>query len=146
LAGFYTSPDGLTAEDLRGYLFDVLPASYVPARLYQISALPLTANGKVDKKNLVQRALDEVPRQVAAADRPATPTEVRIAEAWSVALDVPVDRIGRGDRFFTLGGTSLAALRLVAALEGLVPLEEVVADPELRELAAAADARVDGGS
>lgn len=146
LAAFYTSPDGPTADELRAYLLEVLPAGYVPARLYELGALPLTANGKVDKKSLIRRALDELPRQAAAADRPATPTEARIAEAWAAALDVPVDRIGRKDRFFALGGTSLGALRMVAALEALVRLDQVIADPELGELAAAADARPGGGS
>jgi amino acid adenylation domain-containing protein len=143
LVAFYTTNSSLTADELRAHLADTLPAGYVPSRLHEIAALPLTANGKVDKKTLIRRAADELPQLVAAVDQPATPTERRIAEGWAQILDLPADRIGRGDRFFALGASSLGALRLVAVLDGLVTLADVLTDPPLAELAAEADRRPD---
>jgi hypothetical protein len=141
LVAFYTTGDGLTPEQLRTRLTEVLPAGYVPGRLYEIAALPLTANGKVDKRALIQRAADELAQHAPAADPPATPTEERVAEVWATVLDLPLTRISRTDDFFTLGGSSLRMLRMVAALDGLVTLADVIADPVLSALAAAADQR-----
>ena len=56
LAGFYTSPDRLPADELRGWIGRSLPAGAVPARLYQVDALPLTGNGKVDRRRLTEQA------------------------------------------------------------------------------------------
>lgn len=137
LVAYFTAPAGLAPADLHAHLARVLPASSVPARLEPLAALPLTANGKVDKKALVARAA--VPEATAAAGpRPLTGTEARIAAAWARALDRPVDSIGRDDSFFDLGGSSLAALRMVVSLDGLVSLADLLAAPVLRDLAAAA--------
>ncbi len=136
LVAFYTSAEELPADDVRDHLTIALPGGYVPKRIYQIAVMPLTANGKVDKKALISRALDEMPRQVTAVDLPVTPEERLLAETWAAVLDLPVDRIGRHDHFFELGGSSLAALRMVAALDGLVRLDEMISDPVLSALAA----------
>jgi len=135
LVGFYVDgggDGGLTPDALREHLARVLPAGYVPGRLCRLDALPLTPNGKVDKRALINRAAE-----AAADDPPATAAERRIAQAWAKVLGTPQDRIGRGDRFFVLGGSSLGALRMVAALEGTVALADVLRDPTLAELAVA---------
>src|SRR5262249_19046407 len=75
---------------------------------------------------------------------PATDTERRLATAWAEALNILVGRIGRDHDFFKLGGTSLAAVRLVMSLDRRVSLREVVANPVLRDLAAVIDARSPG--
>jgi len=137
LVGFYTGRADLAPGALASHLAAVLPTGYVPARLYRIETLPLTANGKVDKRALATRAAAEAPEAVTTSELPATPAEERIARAWADVLDVPVESIGRQSRFFGLGGGSLLALRMVAALGGLVRLDDVLADPALAELAAA---------
>ncbi|HEX6754632.1 MAG TPA: AMP-binding protein, partial [Mycobacteriales bacterium] len=137
LVAFYTSPSGVDTGELRAHLAAGLPANAVPARLHRVDALPLTANGKVDRRALVARALDAAAPSTVEA--PATPTERRLAEAWAHALDRPVEAIGRADDFFALGGGSLSALRMVAGLGGLVTLADLLRAPVLRELAAVAD-------
>ncbi|HET8642185.1 MAG TPA: non-ribosomal peptide synthetase, partial [Pseudonocardiaceae bacterium] len=124
--------------ELAAHLATVLPASAVPARLQPVGSLPLTANGKVDKRALVALA---TPQEAAAGTvrAPASATERRIAAAWAQALNRPLDSIGAGDNFFDLGGGSLSALRVVAALDGLVSLDELVRNPALSALAAASD-------
>jgi amino acid adenylation domain-containing protein len=137
LVGFYAG--SIAPEAMREYLQEVLPANAVPARLHAIDELPLNANGKVDKKALAARAvaLDEPD----VREAPATATERRIAQAWADALDRPVERIGRDDHFFDVGGGSLTALRVVAELDGLIGLDDLLSTPVLGELAAKADAR-----
>jgi amino acid adenylation domain-containing protein len=138
LVGCYASPDGLDPDELRRHLATVLPANAVPARLYPLDALPLNANGKVDKKALAAAVLAEPVREP-ATEAPQTDTERRIAAAWARALDRPVERIGRHDHFFDIGGGSLSALRVVASLDGLIALDDLVRTPVLSAVAAAAD-------
>ncbi len=144
LAIFYTSGDGLDAADLRAHLAGSLAPSATPARIERIESLPLTENGKVDKRQLTNRALAA---QAAAGSRdraapqiaPRTATQRRIARAWAQAMNRPITDIGSDDNFFDLGGSSLAALRVVASLNGLIALDDLVRNPVLGALAAVAD-------
>ena len=81
----------------------------VPAVWHSLAALPLSANGKIDRKAL-PLSLD-----AAQASTPAeTPTEVALIEMWKSALNV--EAIGSGDNFFGLGGDSLVAVRLLGQM------------------------------
>ncbi|MEU8898512.1 amino acid adenylation domain-containing protein [Nocardia sp. NPDC048505] len=91
---------------LRARLGTLLPAYLVPAVLVQIPALPLTVNGKVDRK-----ALTLPP--AAALRPPRTPRQQVLAGLFADAVGVP--RVGLDDDFFQVGGNSLAAIRLAAA-------------------------------
>ncbi|MER7168875.1 amino acid adenylation domain-containing protein, partial [Micromonospora sp. NPDC000207] len=96
--------------DLPAHLGDRLPAYAVPHRVVSLDALPLTANGKVDRAGLAAR----VPREPDTTRPPTGPVETLLARLWAEQLGDPVaDR--RAD-FFTSGGDSLLALRLVAAV------------------------------
>jgi amino acid adenylation domain-containing protein len=140
LVVFYTCADGLEPADLREHLAGSLPASAMPARIERIGELPLTANGKVDKRLLASRALRALaPPAMAQRVQPRTPTQQRIAEAWAKAMNRPVEDIGCDDSFFELGGSSLSALRVVAGLDGLISLDDLVRNPVLSALASAAD-------
>lgn len=98
----------ISASDLRAYLHSVLPAHMVPAHLMQIPAIPITANGKLDR-----RALPEPTRDIeqTAGRAPATASEHSIALAYADVLDMP--GITVDDDFFSLGGDSISALALV---------------------------------
>ncbi|WP_415959932.1 non-ribosomal peptide synthetase [Streptomyces sp. 021-4] len=147
LVAFYLADGEVTGDDVRAGLVRSLPDYMVPTRIRRLDAMPLTANGKVDRLRLARQLTS--PSAAAPAgggSAPATPTELRLAAAWGQVLGLPVERIGRDDHFFELGGTSLAAVRLVAAVDRLVTLREVVGRPVLRELAALADERADAAS
>ncbi|WP_406207884.1 amino acid adenylation domain-containing protein [Kitasatospora sp. NBC_01560] len=143
LVAFHTGADGLQPADLRDFLAAALPDYMIPSYFHRLDALPLTENGKTDRKLLASRAA-ELGQDLAAYVPPATGTERRLATAWAEVLNVLVGRIGRDDDFFRLGGTSLAAVRLVVRLERLVSLRDLVARPVLRDLAAAIDAAAAG--
>ncbi|TSB31515.1 non-ribosomal peptide synthetase [Streptomyces benahoarensis] len=141
LVGYYAAPDGPEPQDVRARLAGSLPEYMVPARLVQRDALPLTPNGKIDKKTLAAQATgaDEAPDH---PGKPRTDSERRIAGAWSQALKVPVERILRTAHFYETGGTSLTAVRLAVALDGLVSLKEIAEHPVLADLAELLDRRL----
>ncbi|MFE9675351.1 amino acid adenylation domain-containing protein [Streptomyces sp. NPDC006259] len=97
---------------LRARLRETLPPALVPARFAALPALPLNANGKVDR-----RALATMPLADPVADRavttPRTALEARLVSVWEEVLGT--SPVGVDDDFFELGGDSLTAVRLAAA-------------------------------
>ena len=112
----------------------------VPSAFHWRESLPLTANGKIDRKTLTALAgeLDVVEEDHAA---PSTPTEQRLAAAWAKVLGIPQDQIGRRDHFFDRGGTSLSAVKLAIALDRAVSLKDLTRHPVLADLAGLVDGR-----
>ena len=95
--------------DLRADLEQRLPSFMVPASLTLLDGLPLTSNGKLDRKRLPAPAWEE--QSDAAFVPPQTEAENRIAEIWREILGV--ERVGAHDNFFHVGGHSLLAARVV---------------------------------
>ncbi|MEU1448282.1 amino acid adenylation domain-containing protein [Streptomyces mirabilis] len=98
---------------LRAHVAAVLPEYMVPAAVVVLEALTLTANGKLDRASLPAPTVDRPARE--AAERPRTPHERLVADAWAEVLHR--DDIGLHDNFFDLGGNSLSAMRMVARIE-----------------------------
>ncbi|MEU9450889.1 amino acid adenylation domain-containing protein [Streptomyces sp. NPDC048277] len=124
-------------ETLREELASVLPAYMVPSAFHRQDSLPLTANGKIDRKALTALAQESAPRREAEHD--LSPAERRLAAAWAELLGVPERQIGRTDHFFDSGGTSLTAVRLSLALDRAVSLKDITRHPVLADLAALLD-------
>jgi amino acid adenylation domain-containing protein len=103
----------LLVPRLRRRLEQRLPAYMVPQAIVCLEALPLTANGKVDRAALPEPDREGLVSRASYA-RPATATERRLAEIWSGLLEV--ERISLHDDFFALGGHSLMAVMLAAAI------------------------------
>ena len=138
LVGYYTCQDGvstLAPAELRAQLQQDLPDYMLPSALVELTALPLTANGKLD-----QRALP-VPPQANLSGHvhmpPQGELEIALAQIWSEVLQV--EQVGRHDHFFELGGHSLSAMRMVSQVRqrlGLeLPLAELFALGELARVA-----------
>ncbi|MET9451266.1 non-ribosomal peptide synthetase [Streptomyces cinerochromogenes] len=100
--------DPLNPEALRSFVRDRLPAYMVPSAVVVLDALPLTANGKVDRAALPAPGRDT---PASPAQPPRTPMEARLAALCAELLDR--DGIGVHDDFFALGGHSLLATQLV---------------------------------
>ncbi|MGW6783756.1 amino acid adenylation domain-containing protein [Streptomyces sp. NPDC054987] len=124
--------------ELRDHLAAKLPSYMVPAVVMTLDRLPTGANGKLDRRAL------PVPQAAAPGDEPpATATEEALARAWASVL--PVERIGRHDNFYALGGDSLLGVRAVAraAEEGLhLTLADFFARPTIAEQAGCATDRL----
>jgi len=142
----YAAPHGTaglappSAGELRAFLQGKLPAYMVPSVFIVLAALPLTANGKVDRRALAQIAAPPGSADGATAI-PRTPVEELLAGLWAELLDVPV--VGVDDDFFALGGHSLLAVRLAAQVSRVcgveIPLQALFASPTVRALAAAVE-------
>lgn len=140
--GFIVPTGGTTpsVEDLRAGLSLSLPQYMVPTRFHLVDALPLNANGKIDRK-----ALPSLIGRSAASEIPYAPpadgTESVVADVWSEVLGLA--RVGADSGFFELGGTSLALARVHDTLQRRLgrrfPLALCVSRPTVRALAAALD-------
>ena len=125
----------VAVSELRSYLKERLPEYMIPGVLVQLAELPLTANGKVDR-----RALPEPEQSGTSAEgyvAPRTVTEEIVAGIWASVLKL--ERVGRNDNFFDLGGHSLLAVRLISRLRKNLNVEVMMADlfahPSLAALA-----------
>ncbi|UXA69071.1 amino acid adenylation domain-containing protein [Xanthomonas prunicola] len=126
----------LNADALRIQLATRLPDYMLPAAYVQLPALPLTANGKLDRRALPAPDADALAAQTYVA--PEGELEIMLAAVWSELLGV--ERVGRHDDFFALGGHSLLAVRLISRLRKHLDVDVVLADlfaqPRLAALAA----------
>jgi amino acid adenylation domain-containing protein len=140
LVAFYSGPQQLEVGVLRDRLGESLPEYMVPSAFHWREHLPLTGNGKIDKKTLTKLAA-ELGVAEDGYDAPATPTEQRLAAAWAKVLGVPEDQISRRDHFFDRGGTSLSAVKLAVTLDRIFSLKDLTGHPVLADLAALVDGR-----
>ncbi|WP_323054389.1 phosphopantetheine-binding protein, partial [Pseudomonas sp. DCB_BI] len=109
LIGYYTGHPQ-TVETLRTSLLAHLPEFMVPALFVHLEALPLSPNGKLDRKALpAPGAIEERPYE-----SPEGETETLLAALWCELLGV--EQVGRHDNFFELGGHSLLAVTLTSRL------------------------------
>ncbi|HEV3050719.1 MAG TPA: AMP-binding protein, partial [Longimicrobium sp.] len=126
----------VAAEALTAHLAPRLPGVMVPVAYVRMEALPLTSNGKVDRRALPVPDGGSYARR--APEPPRTMTEQVLASIWSEVLGV--QRVSRRDHFFDLGGHSLLAVRMVGkvreALNPAATVDQVFAYPTLYELAA----------
>ncbi|MEW9682768.1 amino acid adenylation domain-containing protein [Pseudomonas sp. TE50-2] len=135
LVAWYTRTDAaLDGVALRGFLRERLPEYMLPAAFVVLEALPLTNNGKVDRRALPLPGAQDL--AVAVFEAAATPAEQALAALWAQVLEV--ERVGRHDSFFELGGHSLSAIRLVGEMRqaGLhTTLAELFQHPTIATLA-----------
>ena len=127
VAYFTSSPDTgpkdntISAEQLRSHLQSSLPDYMIPAAYVQLQSIPLTANGKLDRKALPVPESDSYSTQ--RYEPPVGETEIRLAAVWADLLKL--DRVGRHDNFFDLGGHSLLAVQLMLRLQEFIHGESV---------------------
>jgi amino acid adenylation domain-containing protein len=99
---------------LREFLKARLPDYMVPTRFMVLDAMPLTPNGKIDRRALPTPDLSNIQLDTEFVP-PSNPIEKKLANIWADILGV--ERVGIHDNFFELGGHSLLALRLFAKME-----------------------------
>ncbi|MFK0295420.1 amino acid adenylation domain-containing protein [Streptomyces sp. NPDC090442] len=136
LVGYYVAEDGagtdVEAGALRAYLGRMLPEFMVPTQFVRIDRIPLTPNGKADRRALP--APDTVGG--AAAREPRDATEATLVDIWSRVLER--ESVGIDDDYFALGGDSILMLRVRAEAEkhGLrFSLTDLVHNPTVAALA-----------
>src|SRR6185369_5543467 len=122
---------------LRDQLRQRLPEAMLPAAFVHLAALPLSPNGKVDRKAL------PAPEQPSAEEgyrAPQTPVQEVLAGIWAAVLGVPAgERVGVNRDFFDLGGHSLLAVQVMARIEHILgvrmPISALFEAPTVEQLA-----------
>jgi acyl-CoA synthetase (AMP-forming)/AMP-acid ligase II/acyl carrier protein len=106
----YTTGE-VTADELKSYLKEKLPSYMVPNYYVRLDSIPLTSNGKVDRKSLP----DPEGTGISQGDyvAPRTTTEKQLVKIWSDVLRSKEEEIGLESDFFALGGDSIKAIRLI---------------------------------
>ncbi|MGG3032013.1 surfactin non-ribosomal peptide synthetase SrfAA, partial [Bacillus stercoris] len=110
LCAYYVGEGDISSQELREHAAKDLPAYMVPAVFIQMDELPLTGNGKIDRRALpipdanVSRGVSYV--------APRNETEQKVADIWAQVLQA--ERIGVYDHFFDIGGHSLAGMKMLA--------------------------------
>jgi acyl-coenzyme A synthetase/AMP-(fatty) acid ligase len=135
LVAYVVGEETAGAEALRTHLGETLPAYMVPAAYVRLERLPLTPNGKLDRGALPAPEGDAY--AVREYEAPEGKVEQALAEIWAELLDV--ERVGRGDDFFMLGGHSILVVQMISrvrqAMEVELPLAAVFEKPVLSALA-----------
>ncbi|WP_374310012.1 amino acid adenylation domain-containing protein [Methylocella sp.] len=140
LVGYYVSAEPVADGELSGFAAQKLPDYMVPALWMRLPALPMTPNGKLDRKALPspEWSTGEKAREIVA---PRTPMEEKLAAIWREVLQI--DDIGVNDNIFALGADSIHLFRIAARMMAQgAPLEarHLMRFPTIAELAKAAEA------
>jgi acyl carrier protein len=113
LVAYLVSDAQIKMEDMYAYLRSRMPFFMIPTYFVQLNKIPLSSNGKMDKKSL--------PDPVSAAIKinkeyipPGSETELQLVKIWQEVLDRK--KIGIKDNFFDLGGHSLKAIRIISKI------------------------------
>jgi acyl carrier protein len=116
LVAYYTEGDTVTAEQLRAHLSASLPEYMLPAAYVRLESLPLTPNGKLNRK-----ALPMPEWKSSAYEPPEGELEKTITLIYAEVLEL--EKVGRNDSFFELGGQSLLAMRVISRIREQLKLE-----------------------
>lgn len=102
-------------EELRAYLIERLPEYMVPSMFIMLDEIPLTANGKIDRKTLL--ALKNDQEKTEPFISPRNEIEKKITHIWAEVLGIDYNDIGMTHHFYELGGHSINAIAIVQKLE-----------------------------
>ncbi len=140
LVAYYVAQEQVEPTALRAFMAASLPAYMIPWHFMQVAAMPLTANGKLDRKQLPEPQGFEAQRSVDYV-APTTATQTKLVQVWQEILGK--ENISIKDNFFDLGGHSLKATRLASYIHKLfdapVTLEDLFVNPVLEDQAALID-------
>lgn len=130
LCAYYQSSEPLSAEVVRDFLKDKLPDYMIPTYYVNQSHFSLTENGKIDRRNLPEpEAIKE------EYEAPETELETQMMIIWSDVLRV--EKIGRNDNFFSLGGDSIKAIQICSRLQDIklkIEVNDLFQFPVLKDL------------
>jgi surfactin family lipopeptide synthetase A len=136
-AYFVAAEPGPKAAEIRTFLKDKLPEYMVPSAFVRLSAMPLTPNGKVDRRALPAPQPADSLAASGAFTAPKDEVEARMVKVWESILGV--QPIGTRQSFFELGGHSLMAVRLMHRIEQIfgkrMPITTLFQAPTIEQLA-----------
>ncbi len=136
LVGYFVAKEQVDVEELRSYLSKQLPDYMVPTGLLQIEKMPLTINGKLDRKILLDMNANFVEDNIEA---PTNNLELRMLQIFATLLLLEPNTISVNNSFFRLGGNSILSIRLASILNRefgtFLSVVDIFKYPTIRELA-----------
>nr|WP_314491698.1 non-ribosomal peptide synthetase/type I polyketide synthase [uncultured Chryseobacterium sp.] len=133
LVAYYVSDVAVDAENLKNYLLTVLPDYMVPVNYIALDKLPLTKNGKLDKKSLPDVEVES------AYKAPSNELEHMLVDIFANILKLEKDMISTTKSFFELGGNSIKVILLISNIKKVkdvkLTLKNVFDHPSVEELA-----------
>ncbi|MFD3262299.1 amino acid adenylation domain-containing protein, partial [Paenibacillus lentus] len=133
ICAYIVQDEGREVWEYRGHLSANLPDYMIPSVFVFLDEIPITSNGKMDRKRLPAPSLDERSEEFTAPD---SPMEERLFDFWKEILNR--SDFGVTDNFFEYGGHSLKATMLISRIQKewdvQVPLKQVFVSPTIREL------------
>ncbi len=136
LVGYYTTGEAVKIDEreLRRHLAAKLPRYMVPNYFMCLDKLPMTASGKTDRKNLPIPDFSIEEREYV---EPETETQKKLAQIWQQLLNM--NRIGKQDDFFELGGDSLLAITMISEIANVfhaeISTKDIIENATLEQLA-----------
>lgn len=130
-----TEPE-LSIRDIRAQLSKKIPEHMIPSSFCILDQLPVTVNGKVDRKALLKHKNIDIAES--AYEAPLTQAESFIAATWSEALNIDQQKVSRNDDFFDIGGHSLLLVKVMFLLRKAgysVGIKQLTENKVLQELA-----------
>jgi tyrocidine synthetase III len=135
LIAYLVSRTDLKTADMRAYLSRTLPAYMIPACFIRLDRLPLTLNGKIDKKALPDPAGSALPAGTPYI-APRNDTESKLVSIWQELLGNK--QIGIKDNFFDLGGHSLKMMQLITRINGSfsirLNIQSIFSEPDIENI------------
>ena len=135
LVAYAVASTPVSSEELRHFLQEQLPDYMVPSAFVLLKAMPLTPNGKIDRKALPVPDFNDR-EQKDSFVAPHTPLEMEVANSWADVLGI--EQVGLNDNFVALGGHSLLAMQITARLRTTlnidIPLRSFFESPTLAQL------------
>jgi amino acid adenylation domain-containing protein/non-ribosomal peptide synthase protein (TIGR01720 family) len=122
LVSYLVVEDGYSESDLKSYLLGIVPDYMVPQVYVVLDQMPLTSNGKIDRKALPDPGISNQRVYVA----PVTEVEKVLVTIWQDLLNI--EQVGVTDDFFELGGHSLLAVRLLSAIKTTLNVAITITD------------------
>lgn len=133
IARFKSHQAVLTPAQLQAHLAERLPGYMLPSEYHILDALPVTANGKIDRQALMALTTDQGIQDQVEVEAPRDELEQALAAVWQSTLQRA--SVGRDQDFFTLGGDSLLVAQLVGRIREQVPVSRLMSwDQLLRQL------------
>lgn len=123
LVAYYVALESITSDDINQHVTALLPSYMIPNTCIRLDMLPLTINGKIDRKALPQ---SHFINNKTTYQPPQTETEAMLCQIWQEMLAIP--RVGIHDDFFSLGGHSILAIRLAHRISQATERQIAVSD------------------
>ncbi|OAB26481.1 hypothetical protein PMSD_25170 [Paenibacillus macquariensis subsp. defensor] len=143
IMAFIVADEPISVQDIRAFLLERLPAYMIPSQFFIVAEIPLTVNGKVNRKELEQIAM-QTAYSITSSDNQEHDRESEIYHIWKQILNT--DEFDTEDNFFEVGGDSSSIVKIRALIEDKwkikVPVVELFSHPTVSSMVSLVDSKI----